>query len=222
MRTSYILLGLLVCLSSVAHATAVTFRYRPTSPAQSVSLAGTFNQWDTGATAMTNHDGLWEVTVDLPEGSHQYKYVVNGNTWVTDEWAAEFADDGFGGENSVVVVGEDPMIAGEGSRARNRGADPLAAPKGTEVQITYRGLANAVSVAGSFNDFDAGANPMARMEDGVWGLTLRLDPGEYRVQIVVDGRRWIDTDFEMSTEADGFGGTRALLRVGTEAMRVGD
>ena len=102
-----------------------TFTYiRPSGAAQvtSVSLAGSFNQWSTTARPMTQQaNGSWSVTVALAAGTHQYKYVMNGSTWVqsmcndptwgdpakggkVDPDVVTCAPDGFGGQNAVLVV----------------------------------------------------------------------------------------------------------------------
>jgi cyclomaltodextrinase len=84
----------------------VTFRFQPViSGVTNVFLAGTFNDWNDSKTRMTDDDGdgVYEVTMMLPAGRYQYKFVVDG-TWMTDENADDFVDDGFGGRNSVIVV----------------------------------------------------------------------------------------------------------------------
>jgi Glycogen recognition site of AMP-activated protein kinase len=74
--------------------------------ARSVSVAGSFNGWRAGALTMAKHaDGLWSVTVPLAVGEHRYDFVVNGHQWVPDPTAHRQVDDGFGGVNSVIVVG---------------------------------------------------------------------------------------------------------------------
>jgi 1,4-alpha-glucan branching enzyme len=72
--------------------------------ADSVSLAGEFNNWDPTANPMEKGpDGLWHATVDLSPGSYQYKFVVDGD-WVADPSNSETIDDGYGGVNSVLTV----------------------------------------------------------------------------------------------------------------------
>jgi len=73
--------------------------------AKRVTLAGTFNRWDAGATplARAGDEGVWTVTLGLPVGQHQYAFVVDGQRWVVDP-AAPTVDDGFGRKNSVVSV----------------------------------------------------------------------------------------------------------------------
>lgn len=61
--------------------------------AQAVHLAGTFNEWNTGSTPLTKGaDGNWAVSVDLPPGRHEFKFVVDG------EWCCEPGCDGTNNE----------------------------------------------------------------------------------------------------------------------------
>jgi len=77
--------------------------YAPT--ARRVAVAGTFNQWDQNASplARVGAGGVWTITLALPQGHHQYAFVVDGARWVPDP-AAPGVDDGFGRRNSMVAV----------------------------------------------------------------------------------------------------------------------
>ena len=77
--------------------------YAPT--ARRVAVAGTFNQWDQTASplARVGAGGVWAITLALPQGHHQYAFVVDGARWVPDP-AAPGVDDGFGRRNSMVAV----------------------------------------------------------------------------------------------------------------------
>jgi 1,4-alpha-glucan branching enzyme len=47
--------------------------------AQTVFLAGSFNQWNAGATPMAKDaEGNWSVAVDLKPGRYEFKFVVDG------------------------------------------------------------------------------------------------------------------------------------------------
>ena len=61
----------------------VTFTYTNDS-ASSVSIAGTMNGWSTTATPMTKSGSTFTCSLDLEPGIYEYKFVVNGNTWVKD------------------------------------------------------------------------------------------------------------------------------------------
>jgi len=51
--------------------------------------------------------------------------------------------------------------------------------------------AGSVSVAGDFNGWDMGANPMTAGDGGVWSAVIDLDPGVYEYKFVVNGSDWI-------------------------------
>ena len=73
--------------------------------AQSVSVAGDFNDWDPARAPLDRtRDGVWSVMLPLNEGRYQYMFLVDGQRWMADPLAAETSDDGFGGENSVLDV----------------------------------------------------------------------------------------------------------------------
>lgn len=47
--------------------------------AQAIFLAGTFNGWAADATPMVKDaDGNWSVTLDLPPGRFEYKFIADG------------------------------------------------------------------------------------------------------------------------------------------------
>ena len=84
-----------------------TFTFRVVAPqAASVSLVGDFNGWSVGKTPMTRvNDGVvWEVTVPLSVGRHEYSFVIDSRNWIADPRAPLSPDDGFGHQNSVVLV----------------------------------------------------------------------------------------------------------------------
>jgi len=79
--------------------------------ARTVSVAGTFNGWRVGALAMSRDStGLWSATAALPVGEHRYEFVVDGTRWIPDPTAHAEVDDGFGGRNSVIVVGPKGLV----------------------------------------------------------------------------------------------------------------
>jgi 1,4-alpha-glucan branching enzyme len=52
--------------------------------------------------------------------------------------------------------------------------------------------ARQVSVAGDFNHWNPGANPMRRMPDGGWVLRLPLHHGHRQYYFIIDGRPTLD------------------------------
>ena len=93
----------------------VTFYFASPS-AKIVQLAGSWpeNNWlqgqaQTGGFLLgqmrdPDGDGIWEITVKLPPGRHQYKFKIDQVTWKEDPNNPQRTDDGFGGFNSLVEV----------------------------------------------------------------------------------------------------------------------
>lgn len=78
--------------------------------ARAVHLAGDFNDWAPGAIALARSpEGVWSVTLPMTVGQHAYQFVIDGQRWVPDPRAA-VVDDGFGGRNSVIVVGPKGVV----------------------------------------------------------------------------------------------------------------
>jgi hypothetical protein len=85
---------------------AVTFRLK-LPEAHSVSVIGTFNAWRTEGYAMRlNEDQkTWSLEVWLPPGRYEYAYLVDSQKVITDPGALFFQSDGFGNQNSVLILG---------------------------------------------------------------------------------------------------------------------
>ena len=73
--------------------------------AESVFIAGTFNDWRPDATPMIPLDpGRWAKDLALPPGDYEYCLVVDGQ-WKPDPQAAETVPNPFGGVNAIRRVG---------------------------------------------------------------------------------------------------------------------
>jgi peroxiredoxin len=84
-----------------------TFKYRPPQPAKAVYLAGTFNDWKPDAHKMDGPDasGAFTTRLKLKQGTHEYKFVIDGKTWKHDPGNRRQA--GFY-NNSLLVIGAEP------------------------------------------------------------------------------------------------------------------
>jgi glycosidase len=83
---------------------------------RSVHVAGTFNNWNQGAEALEKVGPTrWVTEVELPDGVHHYKFVIDGQRWINDPAHSDAElemSDGHGGVNSAVLVGLDPRKVG--------------------------------------------------------------------------------------------------------------
>jgi hypothetical protein len=74
--------------------------------ASRVAVVGDFNDWDAEATPMKSRgEGAWTAAIPLAPGRHVYAFVVDGDRWLPDPSAPLAPEDGFGTQNSVIVVG---------------------------------------------------------------------------------------------------------------------
>jgi 1,4-alpha-glucan branching enzyme len=87
------------------HAPRRAVRFMFSAPgASSVSVAGTFNDWQVDANPLVRgSDDVWRLGLELPTGRYEYRYIVDGK-WTDDPTCAEFVANPFGGCNAVVYV----------------------------------------------------------------------------------------------------------------------
>lgn len=79
----------------------VTFRLRGFPDARVVAVAGDFNRWNQSQFLFAKEGGDWVCRVDLPAGTYQYKFIVDGN-WLTDPNNPKVVHDVRGFENSLL------------------------------------------------------------------------------------------------------------------------
>ena len=73
--------------------------------ATTVQVAGDFNGWNPARTPLEPlSNGAWTVMLPLEPGRYEYQFVVDGEEWIVDPYAAEQSDDGFGSRNAVLEV----------------------------------------------------------------------------------------------------------------------
>ncbi len=71
--------------------------------------------------------------------------------------------------------------------------------------------AQAVSIAGTFNDWRPNASAMIAVADGNWVKELSLPPGRYEYRFVVDGE-WVN-DPNAEQVRNSYGGFNSVLVV---------
>ncbi len=74
--------------------------------AHAVAVVGTFNGWQPRGYEMqfNPEKKIWSLTVRLPEGRYEYAFLVDGQRVLPDPEASLYQDDGFGNENSVMIL----------------------------------------------------------------------------------------------------------------------
>ena len=83
--------------------TKVTFKLEAPQ-AEQVSVAGTFNEWNSRATILErDENGAWMCTLVIDPGEYEYRFFVDGQ-WCDDLSNMLRRPNGFGTENCVLIV----------------------------------------------------------------------------------------------------------------------
>ncbi|MFT6400507.1 MAG: glycosidase [Bradymonadia bacterium] len=86
------------------------FTFEPSGTTYStVHIAGSFNEWSETAAGGFELEflasaGVWWGKFDVPNGSYEYKIVLDETDWIADPANPNGVDDTFGGENSLLIV----------------------------------------------------------------------------------------------------------------------
>ena len=162
---------------------AVTFMYYDgtTKDGNTISVAGNFNDWTKDKDMMTMDEegkGIWSVTLKgFTPGVYQYKFVINGGTWIADPLAKLTAPND--GNSEMVVPGLVPEEA-------------LQVEKGKSITLPKKVLKYAENVEASTTveatyELKADAGSGVTLKDGV--LTVPEDYKEDSVEIIIsDGK----------------------------------
>jgi glycosidase len=154
------MLTIILNQSNITH----EFVYRADKELTSVSVAGTFNNWNKDADRMSRDaDGMtWRLKKSFEPGRYSYKFVLNGDTWITDPKSWKDEGDGNGNTNSIL-----PILPADY-------ASPASSKDG--------------SLAVSALDHQQ-RPPALNLDRGRLTLSFRLRPGDARkVEIVVNGK----------------------------------
>jgi len=164
----------------------VTFSLPGHPFARNVILSGSFNGWNEDKPKMKKKENHWEITLNLPLGRYEYKFIIDGN-WTHDENNVQTVKNEHGTLNSVIDL-------------RNLH------------QITLRGFDNAktVKISGTFNGWSR--DVFMIRSDHEWIFNLDLSPGKYFYKFVVDGN-WITDPLNPYTERDFMGNTNSVIIV---------
>jgi hypothetical protein len=135
--------------------------------AKKVFVAGSFNDWRETELRMIRFQGDWVLPLYLREGTHAYKFIVDGS-WITDPANKVTRPDGRGHLNSFLGIGD-------------------------TLFFTLKGYPNAkkVMVSGNFNAWNKEELAMNKTRGG-WQLPYVLAAGGYEYKFIVDGEWIID------------------------------
>jgi hypothetical protein len=190
-----VMLGGLVAQAQVAVTFQVDMNQQVVDP-NGVHVAGNFQaaagfagDWDPSTTALTdaNSDGVYEVTVTIPTGTYEYKFV-NGNGW----GGAESVPGGCNtnGNRQIVVTAAATTPDVCFSSCAPCPAGPIPTYQVT-FQVDMQNVCNydSVDVAGTINGWAGGDKLTDPDSDGIYTVTMTVDSGdiEYKFRSFFQG-----------------------------------
>jgi 1,4-alpha-glucan branching enzyme len=74
--------------------------------ASKVNVAGEFNHWSETSDEMNAlKDGSFSLSLDLETGrTYQFRYLLDGYTWINDDEADHYPDNGYNSQNSAIEL----------------------------------------------------------------------------------------------------------------------
>ncbi len=151
-----------------------------------VHIAGNFQGWDPGATAMTdNGDGTWSYTGSFYTTQRlEYKFV-NGNMWGEDE--SVFAACSVNGNRTYCVGTVSAAVS-----ACFTACGPCDPQSVTfNVDMSNETVSpNGVHIAGNFQGWDPAATAMTDNGDGTWSYTADFLAGQELQYKFINGNAW--------------------------------
>lgn len=151
--------------NSIVYCNNHTFELPGHAGARRVFVAGSFNNWQTGQISMKRYKNGWYLPAYLGNGTHFYKYIVDGQ-WITDPLNKNIKPDAQGNMNSFIGIGDTVMFRLNGYET-----------------------ARMVILTGNFNNWSHNELTMNKTAAG-WELPYVLGPGNYEYKFIVDGT-WI-------------------------------
>lgn len=194
-KTILPLIALLFAFVSQGQTYNITFRVDMNNVTESFTtpeVNGTFNNWCGGCAPMSDvdADGIWELTIPLEAGNYEYKFAADN--WNPQEQLVPGAPctvTAFGFTNRALVVTADAVLD-----AVCWGSCASCALTDGPYDVTFQVNMNDVTVPfttpevnGEFNNWCGGCAPMSDPDgDGIWSLTISLNPGEYEYKFAAD------------------------------------
>ncbi len=164
------------------------------SPA-GVHIGGGFQGWDPGATAMTDAgNNIFTYTAVMPSGTYQEYKFVNGTTW--DESENVPPECGVNNNRFFTVPWNDTVM-----EAVCYGACGPCGPPPVDVDVTFRvDMSNetvspdGIHLAGTFQGWNATANPMTDVGDNIYETTVTLLSGTMQEYKFINGNTFDEVE----------------------------
>ena len=164
-----------------------------------VFLNGNFNGWCGACAPMSDADGdgIWSITIDLGNGTFEYKFTLDG--WTGQEMFAggepcTLTTAGF--TNRVITIDGNTVIPAVCWNGCYSCDAPPPSPQNVTIRVdmsTYTGAFDFVNASGSFNGWCGDCAQMSDADgDDIYELVLSLMPGNYEYKFQVNA--WADQE----------------------------
>ena len=107
-----------------------------------------------------------------------------------------------------VQVASEQRVDGNLTPVSNTGETALVVH---QFNFYQKGL-ESIALVGQFNDWDPDSTSLTEVTPGVWTVSLRLRPGVYEYQFIVNGKHWVP-DPTMPQQSSDFGSPNSVVRV---------
>jgi hypothetical protein len=155
------------------------FELQGNEKAKKVYVSGSFNGWKKKDLMMKKVDGGWNLPLYLVEGTHAYKFIVDGK-WIPDPANSNSRKDANGNINSFIGIGDTLVF-----------------------KLIGYNTAEKVILAGSFNNWSTNELLMNKTADG-WELPYVIGAGNYEYKFIVDGKWMPDPANPVTTGTGDF------------------
>jgi len=155
------------------------FELQGNEKAKKVYVSGSFNGWKKKDLRMKKVAGGWNLPLYLEEGTHAYKFIVDGR-WIPDPANSNSRKDANGNINSFIGIGDTLVF-----------------------KLNGYNTAEKVILAGSFNNWSTNELLMNKTADG-WELPYVIGAGNYEYKFIVDGKWMPDPANPVTTGSGDF------------------
>ena len=212
----------LVCFGNCAACGMTTVRFRVDMANEEVSpfgvhVAGDFQGWDPAGTELTDEDGdmVYETIQSFDADSADqivFKFI-NGSDWADPSELIDVAC-GDGSSNRVLSLDATDIVLaanGTGSAYCFNSCETCVAPLQVTFSVDMSGVSsvseNGVHLAGSFQGWDPAGTPLTEYADGVWGVTVEMEPGTHEFKFI-NSNQWDGNEENMEGTGCNNGGNR--------------
>ena len=234
-RIYTLLVSMLIGGVAMAQTAAVTFQVdmsNTTVSPNGVHVAGDWqvaagysSNWDATSAVMTdvNSDGIYTLTVNLPAGEYQFKYI-NGSSW-EDQFPLA-AQLGGGNSNRYFAVGQYQIDNGMTLPAVTFNGAAPAGKVALKVSVDLQNLAapdtvHGVHVAGDLTDptWTPGFMRCSKVTGSVYAATLIVDADSTYQYKFINGDDWVYPNESVSGSCAVSGGNRTVT-LGSDNMVI--